>query len=120
MSRIGQFLGRRDALPPFPHGSYRAGSLRGSVAFARGRWRWLWSAALGVVLELLPDFLEEVLVGAGAGEVDEDTARTNFYLRANFEEFEADGTAGGFGQTRALKSDTAQGVYQGIGSGGKP
>ena len=55
-----------------------------------------------------------------AGEVDEDTARTNFYLRANFEEFEADGTAGGFGQTRALKSDTAQGVYQGVGGGGKP
>ena len=42
---LGWVCCRPGTLPPFPHGSYRAGSLRGCVAFARGRWRWCGSAA---------------------------------------------------------------------------
>ena len=48
-------------------------------------------------MEALPDFLEEGLVGAGAGEVDEDTAHGEFDLRAYLEQLESTGAAGGFG-----------------------
>ena len=99
---LGRIFHRRDTPPPFPHGSYRAGSLRFRVAVARGRWRWLCSAAPGVVLELLPGVVEDFLVGAGAGEVDDDAAHGKFYLRAYLEEFEANGAAGGFGQSGAF------------------
>ncbi len=107
MVRFGaKFVAGRQS-PPYPHSSYRAGSLRGCVAFARGRLRFGWSAAQGVVLEVLPGVVEHVLVGADAGEVDEDAAHGEFDVGAYLEEFEPDGAAGGFGQTRAFKSDAA-------------
>ena len=49
------------------------------------------------MLEGLPDFLEEGLVGAGAGEVDEDAAHGKFDLRAYLKQLEPNGAAGGFG-----------------------
>ena len=99
---LGRIFHRRDTPPPFPHGSYRAGSLRFRVAVARGRWRWFESAAQGVVLELLPGLAEDVLVGVGAGEVDDDAAHGKGDLRAYLEEFEADGSAGRFSQSGAF------------------
>ena len=64
--------------------------------------------------------VEGVLVGAGAGEVDEDAARGDFDVGAYLEEFEADGTAGGFGQLRTFKCDTAKRAHQDVGGGGEP
>ena len=48
-------------------------------------------------MEALPDFLEEGLVGAGAGVVDEDTAHGEFELRTYLEQLESTGAAGDFG-----------------------
>ena len=89
--------------PPFPHGSYRAGSHRVCVAFASGGRRWRGSAAQGVVLEGLPRAAEFVLVGTGAGEADEDAAHGKSDVRADLEELEADGAAGGVGQCGAFE-----------------
>ncbi len=48
-------------------------------------------------MEVAPGVVEHVLVGAGAGEVDEDAARGEFEVGAYLEEFEADGASGGVG-----------------------
>ena len=48
-------------------------------------------------MEVLPRVAKHVLVGAGAGEVDEDAACGDFEVCAYLEEFEADAAAGGFG-----------------------
>ena len=60
------------------------------------------SAAQGEVLEIAPRLVEDILVGTGAGEMDEDSADRDFQLRANLEELEPDGAAGGLGKAGAL------------------
>ena len=67
------------------------------------------------MLEVLPRVAKHVLVGAGAGEVDEDAACGEFDVCAYLEEFEAEGAAGGFGQLRTFKCDTAKGAHQDVG-----
>ena len=55
------------------------------------------SDSQGVVQQVSPGVAEHVLVGAGAGEVNEDAAHGEVDVCAYLEQLEPDGSAGGFG-----------------------
>ena len=80
----------------------------------------MWLCLEGVAANVFQRLGEDVLVGAGAGELHNEAADAHFDEGANPEELEANGAAGGLGEARCFQRDAAQGTDQHIGHGGKP
>jgi len=60
------------------------------------------SAAQGTALEVVCGLVKDVLVGTGAGKVNEDSTHGYFDVRTDLQGFQTDGSARGLGQARTF------------------